>query len=212
MDEQTRYVTQYSVPESEALAWVRRQTNLRTNFAHMLSSPVQGALLTMLCRLIAAKKVLELGTFTGYSTICLAEGVGASGHVDTMERNDELLELVREGWSRAGVEDRITLWQGDCLHNIGLLPSDGVPYDLVYIDADKRSYCAYFNAVLPLVRRGGLILADNTLWGGKVLEKPMPVDSQTREIHRFNDLAASCEKVEAVMLPLRDGITLLRVK
>lgn len=207
-----RYVMEHSEPETEVLRWVRKQTNLRTNHARMLSSPVQGAFLRMLAQITGARRVLELGAFTGYSTICLAEGVGPEGHVDTLEINDELVDLLREGWRRAGVEDRITLAVGDCLETISRFAPDTEPYDLVYIDANKRDYCAYFQAVMPFVRKGGLIVADNTLWDGKILQEPLPVDAQTQEIARFNEMVAAETRVETIILPLRDGLTLMRVK
>lgn len=233
-----RYITAHSNPESEALAWIRRQTNLKTNHARMLSGPVQGQLLTILTQISGARRALEIGTFTGYASVCIACGLPADGHLDTLEINDELDSLIHAGWERAGVSGKITLHTGPALETIGRLrfgegvdtrSCDGaklcegerakpcsdepfIPYDLVYIDANKREYCAYYEAVLPLVRPGGLILADNTLWDGKILEDPLPQDAQTVEIARFNDLVASDPRVDTVILPLRDGLTILRVK
>lgn len=217
-----RYITAHSNPESDALAWIRRQTNLKTNHARMLSGPVQGQLLTILTQISGARRALEIGTFTGYASVCIACGLPADGHLDTLEINDELDSLIHAGWERAGVSGKITLHTGPALETIGRLrfgeggePYSGetfVLYDLVYIDANKREYCAYYEAVLPLVRPGGLILADNTLWDGKILEDPLPQDAQTVEIARFNDLVASDPRVDTVILPLRDGLTVLRVK
>lgn len=214
MDKIYRYITEHSTPESEALAWIRRQTNLKTNHARMLSGPVQGQLLTILTQISGARRALEIGTFTGYASVCIACGLPADGHLDTLEINDELDSLIHAGWERAGVSGKITLHTGPALETIGRLRTDNVfvPYDLVYIDANKREYCAYYEAVLPLVRPGGLILADNTLWDGKILEDPLPQDAQTVEIARFNDLVASDPRVDTVILPLRDGLTVLRVK
>ena len=204
-----RYVTEHSIQEDEALRWIRRQTNLRTNRARMLSGELQGALLTMITQSTGAKYALELGTFTGYASVCIARGLADGGHLDSLEINDELDGIILQGWEKAGVLDRITLHTGDALDTVKTLKG---PYDLAYIDANKREYCAYFEALLPLVRTGGIILADNTLWDGKILEDPMPVDAQTREIARFNDMVASDGRVSAVMLPLRDGLTVIRKK
>lgn len=204
-----QYIIEHSDSEHPALSWIRKQTNLRTNHARMLSGSAQGTLLTMLVHLTGAKNILEIGTFTGYATTCLALGIEGKGHVDTLEINDELNELILEGWTRAGVQDMITLHTGDAIESLKALEG---PYDLVFIDANKRQYCAYYEAVLPIVRKGGLILADNTLWDGKILENPLPKDAQTQEIARFNDLVAQDTRVETVILPLRDGLTLLRKK
>lgn len=216
MDKIYKYVAAHSVSESEDLLWIRRQTHLHTNHARMLSGEVQGALLTLLVRSIGAKRILEIGTFTGYATACLAKGLPEDGgHIDSLEINDELVGLIKEGWERAGVTDRISLHVGDALETLSKLAggtgADGF-YDLVYIDANKREYCAYYEAVLPLVRPGGVILADNTLWDGKVVEDPLPTDAQTQEILRFNELVAADPRVECVIIPLRDGLSFIRKK
>jgi len=207
MDKLYQYVQEHSCEESDALKWIRRQTSLRTNHSRMLSGPVQGNLLTILTSAIGAVRALELGTFTGYSSVCIASGLAEGGHLDTLEINDELDEIIYEGWTRAGVADKITLHTGDALETLAGLAGT---YDLVFIDANKRDYCAYFEAVLPLVRPEGLILADNTLWDGKILQEPMPVDAQTVEIARFNETVAHDSRVTTVMLPLRDGLTIMR--
>ena len=208
-DELEKYVCEHSAKEHPGLEWIRRQTHLRTSRSHMLSGPVQGALIQMIVRTTAARKVLEIGTFTGYSSACIALALPPDGHLDTLEKNDELISVIDEGWRRIGVRDRITLIQGPALETLGTLEG---PYDLVYIDADKREYPQYFEAVLPLVRPGGLILADNTLWGGKIVQDPLPTDAQSRGVMAFNDMAAACDAVETVILPLRDGLTLIRKK
>ncbi len=212
MDALQKYIIAHSSPEHEALAWIRRQTNLRTNHARMLSGPTQGALLTMLVQLTGARKILEIGTFTGYATTCLALGLSEEGHVDTLEINDELNDLIFEGWERAGVRDRISLHTGDALDTLAGMASCAEEYDLVFIDANKRHYRAYFDAVFPMVKHGGLILADNTLWDGKILEDPLPQDAQTLEIAAFNEKAANDERVSTFILPLRDGLTFIRKK
>lgn len=217
MDKIYKYIASHSLAESDDLLWIRRQTNLHTNHARMLSGEVQGGLLTILARSLGAKNILELGTFTGYASVCLAKGLAEGGHLDTLEINDELVELIHEGWRKAGVDERISLFIGDAQQTLKTFAdecSSGAKplYDLAYIDANKREYCAYYEAVLPLVRQGGVILADNTLWDGKVVEDPLPTDAQSVEILRFNDLVAADPRVEAVILPLRDGLTLIRKK
>lgn len=205
-----KYIREHSTPQSEALEWIEKQTNIHTNYPRMLSGRVQGRLLTMLTQLCGARQVLEIGCFTGYSALCFAYGVGEGGHVDTLEINDELEELTRSGWQRSGLADRITLHLGDALQSIEKLASEGRRYDLVYIDANKREYLQYYEAVLPLLRSGGLILADDTMLGGKVCEEPVPGDKQTQGLVRFNEAVARDPGVECVMLPIRDGLTLVR--
>ena len=211
MDIIEKYVTEHSVRENEALRWIRKQTNLRTTHPRMLSGPVQGGLLTILAGLSGVKRALELGTFTGYSSVCIALGLPPDGHLDSLEINDELVDVIYEGWERAGVRDKITLHSGNALDTLERFRKEGAEaYDMVYIDADKRHYCEFFEAVLPLVREGGLIIADNTLWGGKVLMEPRPTDGQTEGIFRFNEAAASDTRVRTVMIPVRDGLTIMQ--
>lgn len=215
MEDLAKYIIAHSIPEHEALKWIRKQTNLRTNHARMLSGPTQGALLTTLVQLSGAKRILEIGTFTGYATCCLALGLEGEGHIDTLEINDELNDLITAGWERAGVASIVSLHNGDALETLKNLAagcaSDGL-YDLVFIDANKRHYRAYYDLVFPMVRKGGLILADNTLWDGKILQDPLPSDAQTQEIARFNDMVAADDRVSAFILPLRDGLTFIRKK
>lgn len=208
--ELTRYIIEHSSPEHEALQWIRKQTNLRTNHARMLSGPVQGALLGMLVHMSGAERILEIGTFTGYATTAMALGMKESGHIDTLEINDELNDLILQGWERAGVSDRISLHTADALETLHSFADREETYDLVFIDANKRHYRAYYEAVLPLVKKGGIILADNTLWDGKILENPLPKDAQTREIAAFNEMVAHDTRVSAFILPLRDGLTFIR--
>ncbi|MBQ9184577.1 MAG: O-methyltransferase [Bacteroidales bacterium] len=204
-----KYLRLHSKAQSEALAWLEKQTHLRTNYPQMLSGPVQGALLTTLVKMFKPSRVLEIGCFTGYSTICMAYGLPSGGHIDSLEVNDELESLILEGFSRAGVSDRITLRLGDAKETLQTLTG---PYDLVFIDADKREYCEYYDLVMPLLHSGSVILADDVLWDGKVYQEPVPQDKQTQGIVRFNDRVASDPAVETVLLPLRDGLFLIRVK
>ena len=204
-----KYLREHSSPQSEALEWIEKQTNIRTNYPRMLSGAVQGRLLTILAEISNARKVLEIGTFTGYSASCLAYGLPEEGHIDTLEINDELEDLIREGWSRAGVEGKITLHIGDARKTIATLEG---PYDLVYIDANKREYSEYYDLVFDLVRPGGLILADDVLWDGKLWQDPLPQDKQTLGIAAFNDKVMADPRVESVLLPIRDGLNVIRKK
>lgn len=200
-----------SSPQGEALDWLQKQTNIRTNHARMLSGPVQGRFLKMIVEMCGARRVLELGSFTGYSGICLASGLPEDGHLDTLEINDELEDLILEGFSRAGLRERISLHIGDCLETLKRFRKEGrEPYDLVFIDANKRDYPEYYELVFDLVRPGGWILADNVLWDGKVALDPMPQDRQTLGIDSFNRRVASDPRVESVIIPIRDGLNLIR--
>lgn len=200
-----------SSPQGEALDWLQKQTNIRTNHARMLSGPVQGRFLKMIVEMCGARRVLELGSFTGYSGICLASGLPEDGHLDTLEINDELEDLILEGFSRAGLRERISLHIGDCLDTLKRFREEGrEPYDLVFIDANKRDYPEYYELVFDLVRPGGWILADNVLWDGKVALDPMPQDRQTLGIDNFNRRVASDPRVESVIIPIRDGLNLIR--
>ena len=189
----------------------------------MLSGALQGQLMRMIVQMSGARRILELGTFTGYSAICLASGLPEGGHLDTLELNDELEDLILEGFERAGLSDKIGLHIGDCKQTLGRFReemglADGSQadpdklYDIVYMDANKREYCEYYDLVFDMVRPGGLILADNVLWDGKVCQDPLPQDKQTLGIARFNDIVRDDPRVESVILPLRDGLNVIRKK
>lgn len=218
-----KYIEDHVTPQGEALDWVEKQTHIRTNHARMLSGKLQGKLLRIIVRTTGAKRIVELGTFTGYSAICLASGLPSDGHLDTLELNDELEDLILEGFERAGLSDRITLHIGDCKETLaglrtGMGLTDGqaadpsMLYDIVYMDANKREYCEYYDLVFDMVRPGGLILADNVLWDGKVCQDPLPQDKQTLGIARFNDMVSADPRVESVIIPLRDGLNIIRKK
>ncbi len=207
MEKIYKYIEEHATRQSEALAWVEKQTHIRTNHARMLSCAVQGQFMRMLVQISGAKRILELGTFTGYSAICLAGALPENGHLDTLELNDELEDLILEGFDRAGLSDRISLHLGDCKETLARLRSE---YDIVYMDANKREYCEYYDLVFDMVRPGGLIIADNVLWDGKVCQDPLPQDKQTLGIARFNDLVRDDPRVESVILPLRDGLNIIR--
>ena len=201
------YIREHSSTAPEALEWIEKQTHIRTNYPRMLSGPVQGRFLKMLVEISGAKKVLEIGSFTGYSSCWMALGLPEDGHIDALEINDELEDLMREGWQRAGVSDKIHLHIGDAIESLGNLEG---PYDLIFIDANKRQYAEYYRLCLPLLRKGGLIVADDTLWDGKVYADPLPHDAQTRGLLEFNGIVASDPAVETVILPLKDGLTVIR--
>lgn len=208
MEASDRYIREHSSGQTEALAWIERQTNIRTNHARMLSGAVQGRFLTMLTEMIRPARVLEIGTFTGYSAVCIAYGLPENGHLDTLEINDELEDLILEGFDRAGVSDKISLLIGDAKKTLERLKSG--QYDMVYIDANKREYPEYYDLVFDMVRPGGYILADNVLWDGKVWLNPLPQDKQTQGIAAFNSIVARDPRVESVILPVRDGLNLIR--
>ena len=204
-----KYASDHSARASEALEWLEKQTNIRTNHARMLTGAVQGELLRLIALMCGAKRILELGTFTGYSAICLASALPEGGILDTLELNDELEDLILEGFERAGLSDRINLHIGDCRQTVAAMPSDRI-YDLIYIDANKRDYCEYYEMVLPHLKSGGWILADNVLWDGKVCDEIPSGDRQTQSILRFNEMVASDPRVENVILPIRDGLNIIR--
>lgn len=207
-----KYIEEHASRPSEALDWVVKQTHIRTNHARMLSGAAQGQLMRMIARMADARRILELGTFTGYSAICLGSALPADGHLDTLELNDELEDLILEGFEKSGLADRISLHIGDCKETLKRLAEEGKVYDLVYIDANKREYCEYYELVFDMIRPGGLIMADNVLWDGKVCMDPLPQDKQTLGIARFNDMVSADPRVESVILPIRDGLNLIRKK
>ncbi|MCI2060750.1 MAG: O-methyltransferase [Bacteroidales bacterium] len=206
-----KYIEIHSSFRNEALDWLERQTNIRTNYPRMLTGKVQGEFLYMMTRMISPRNVLEIGTFTGYSAICMALALEGEGHIDTLEINDELEDLILEGFERAGVSGRVSLHIGDAVEF--LRGQDGKKlYDLTFIDANKREYPDYYELALTLTRPGGFILADDVLWDGKVYAEQVPTDKQTSGIVRFNDLAASDPRVETVILPVRHGLSIIRKK
>ncbi len=206
-DTQHKYIDTFSSEQDAVLAWLERQTNLRTNHSRMLCGPVVGKLLEFISRMIAPTNILELGAFTGYSSICLAKGLKENGHLDSIEINDELEDLILEAHQKAGLQEKITLHIGDAKEIITKLDKQ---FDLVFIDANKREYCEYYNLVFDYVKPGGYILADNVLWDGKVYSNPVPSDAQTQGIYKFNEMVKNDCRVENVIIPLRDGLNLIR--
>lgn len=202
------YILQHTTPESPLRRRLWREAHVRLLRARMLSGHLQGNFLQMLCRLKGAKYVLELGTYTGYAAHCLAEALEEGGEVHTIESDDEMEDFIRSFIDAAPYKERIHLHLGDALT---LLPSllQRYSFDLVYIDANKREYLEYYELILPHLPSGALILADNTLWDGKVIEEPTPTDAQTQSILHFNDYVQRDPRVENLILPLRDGLSLI---
>lgn len=203
------YILEHSEQEPEYLAKVNRNTHVRIINPRMCSGHLQGRVLSMLCHMIQPKRILELGTFTGYSALCMAEALPEDGLLHTVECDDELEEFILENLEGSEHGHKVKLHIGEALKMIESLDET---FDLVFVDADKREYLAYYEAVLPKLRKGGFILADNVLWDGKVIEEVHPNDKQTIAIMQFNDFVAADNRVEKVILPLRDGMTLIRKK
>ena len=205
------YIEQYSSPENEALAQITRETNLRVLNPHMLSGQVQGRLLAFISKMLRPKRILELGTYTGYSALCLAEGLTEDGELITIEHNDELEETIRKNLALSPLGKKIKLIIGDAVEVVSSQQSEvrGQQFDLVFIDADKREYCAYLDAVTDLVRNDGWIIADNTLWDGHVIDPAYDKEKQTLGLRAFNEKVAANERFEQVILPVRDGLTLI---
>lgn len=204
-----QYILAHIDPEGDYLHRLWRATNIHLLHGRMASGHLQGRLLKMLVRMVRPKNILEVGTFSGYSAICMAEGLDEGGTVYTYEIDDELEDFTRPWIEGSPVAERIRFIIGDAIIEAPML---GVTFDMAFIDGDKRTYVEAYEMALKVLRPGGFILADNTLWDGHVLEKPRPTDRQTIGIETFNDFIASDGRVEKVILPLRDGLTLLMKK
>ena len=202
------YISAHTTPENELLQSITRDTYVHVLNPHMLSGHVQGRMLSMLSHMIRPKRILELGTFTGYSALCLAEGLAEGGRLITIEHNDELENTILRNLSHSPLCKKIELRIGDCKLEIDNLK--GQVFDLVFIDADKREYCVYLDLVYPMVPVGGFIIADNTLWDGHVVDPAYDKDKQTLGLRAFNEKVAKDDRFEQVILPIRDGITLIR--
>lgn len=201
------YILSHSDPEGDYLHRLYRATNIHTIHGRMASGHLQGRLLKMIVRMLRPRSILEVGTFSGYSAICLAEGLDEGGMVYTFEINDEQEDFTRPWIEQSAVADKIRFIIGDAVTEA---PKLGITFDMAFIDGDKRTYLQTYDAVLPLIRQGGIILADNTLWDGHVVDRAYDHDSQTRGIELFNDAVAADTRVEKVILPLRDGLTIIR--
>jgi predicted O-methyltransferase YrrM len=203
------YILNHSDSEDPILAELNRETNLKVLRPRMLSGHLQGKILEMLSKMIRPEKILELGTYTGYSAICLAKGLKENGKLHTIEINDELEDIIVKYIEKAKLTDKIKLHFGNAR---SIIPELNEKFDLVFIDADKREYLEYYNLVFDFVKSGGFIFADNVLWSGKVIELKEPDDEYTKGIFDFNKFLKNDDRVEKVILPLRDGLTLIRKK
>ncbi len=201
-----QYLAQHTSPEDDVLAELSRFTNLTTYNPRMLSGRQQGLFLQMICQMFKPQNVLEIGTFTGYSAICIARGIMPTGHLDTIEVNDELEEVILKFITLAGVKQIINLHLGSALD---IIPTLNLTYDLVFIDGDKREYPNYYQLIFPKVKVGGYIIADNVLWNGKVVD-PDSNDLHTNAILSFNQMVQDDNRVENVVLPMRDGLMLIQ--
>ena len=203
------YILDHTSPEPDYLYRLWRATNVKTLHGRMASGHLQGRLLKMLVEMIRPQNVLEVGTFSGYSAISMAEGLTEGGRLYTFEVNDEMEDFTRPWIEQSAVADKITFIIGDALDGA---PRLGVEFDMVFIDGDKRAYCDYYDMALSVLRPGGFIVADNTLWDGHVTDPAYDHDQQTQGIRRFNDYVAGDPRTEQVILPMRDGLTLIRKK
>ena len=202
------YIMEHISPEGDYLYRLYRATNVETVNPQMASGHIQGRFLKMLVEMIRPKNILEIGTFTGYSAICLAEGLDEDGHLYTFDVNDELEDFTRKWLEESPVGNKIDYRIGSALDEV---PELNVKFDLAFIDGDKREYAEYYEMVMEHLNPGGWILADNTLWDGHVID-PTRQDAQTNGVRAFNDLIRNDERVEVVILPLRDGLTIIRKK
>jgi caffeoyl-CoA O-methyltransferase len=203
------YAKAHTNVESALLKKLTRETQAKVLFPRMLSGHLQGSLLKMLCRMIQPKQVLEIGTYTGYATICFAESTADDACIHTIEINPELEDFAKQFFMEAGVEHKIKYYSGDALNVILKLDET---FDLVFIDADKEHYTDYYHLIFSKVRPGGYILADNVLWDGKVLSGPNEHDKETKGIVAFNEAIQNDSRVENLLLPFRDGLMIIRKK
>lgn len=204
-----RYCESHSMPEPKSLTELSRLTQAKVLNPRMLSGHLQGRILTMFSKLIQPDNILEIGTYTGYSTLCLCEGLTPGGHITTIEINDELEPYFKPAFDSSPWAKQITSLIGDAK---SLLRELNGPFDLVFMDADKSEYPAYYSAVIDKIREGGILIVDNVLWSGKVLKNEKEQDEETRIIAGFNRNLACDSRVELVMLPVRDGISIVRKK
>ncbi len=203
------YALKNSDAELEVLKKLNRETHLKMTMPQMLSGHMQGLMLQMFSKMIQPKKILEIGTFTGYSAICLAQGLQNGGMLHTIDVNEEFKEIILRYIKEAGLQNKITLHIGSA---VNILPGLNDEFDLVFIDADKENYSAYYDLVFPKVKKGGYIIADNVLWSGKILNSPMKMDVETKSLYEYSNKVHSDSRVEKVLLPLRDGLMIARKK
>lgn len=200
------YAESHTSPESSVLRELNRETFAKVLMPRMLSGHLQGRLLSMFSRMIQPKQILEIGTYTGYSALCMAEGLVEDGTLHTIDVNDELASLVTNYVAKAGMQKKIKPYIGDAAN---IIPTLQGPFDLVFIDADKINYSLYYDLTFDKVRKGGFIIADNVLWSGHVLD-PVKADKDTRALIAFNEKVLHDNRVEKVMAPIRDGLLIIQ--
>ncbi len=203
------YVENHSDDESPLLAELNRETYRKIMQPRMLSGHFQGRVLSMISKLVSPKNILEIGTYTGYATLCLCEGIQNGGNIDTIDINEELYDIQKKYFDLSGWKNQIRQHIGNALD---IIPTLNKKFDLVFIDADKDNYINYFEMIVPMMNKGGVILSDNVLWSGKVLNKADEKDLSTNVLIKFNRLLKEDPRVETVLLPIRDGLTICRVK
>ncbi|TLX75604.1 O-methyltransferase [Labilibacter sediminis] len=203
------YILDHIDPEDELLYELNRKTHLHILRPRMLSGHLQGQILKMICNMIQPKNILEIGTFTGYSCICMAQTLPEDGIIDTIEIDDEIEPFTKSFFNKSGLADKINMHIGDAMD---IMPTLNKKYDLVFMDGDKRQYPNYYKQVFDMLNPGGYILADNILWDGKVVEKLDPNDNYTKGILEFNQMVKEDNRVEKVIFPFRDGIFIIRKK
>lgn len=203
------YVALHSQVEPELLAKLNRETHQKILQPRMLSGHFQGRVLSILSKIISPKNILEVGTYTGYATLCLAEGLAENGTIDTIDNNEELVDFQRKYFDQSTWKNQIVQHLGNALE---IIPKLNKKFDLVFIDADKENYINYYQMIVPMMNKGGIILSDNVLWSGKVLGEVKPNDKSTKILLEYNKLVNEDERVETVLLPIRDGLTVTRVK
>ena len=208
-EELDNYVTAHTQPEPELLQKLNRETWAKVLQPRMLSGHYQGRVLSMISKLVNPKTVLEIGTYTGYSALCMMEGIQKNGVLHSIDHNEELFTLQRKYFDLSGYGKQIIQHVGEALE---IIPTLDLTFDLVFIDADKENYSNYFELVVPKMKSGGVILSDNVLWSGKVLEKPKKDDVDTPALIAYNKLINNDPRVESVLLPIRDGLTITRIK
>jgi predicted O-methyltransferase YrrM len=202
------YVVDNSQKEPQILQELTKETWQRVLNPRMLSGAFQGRILSMISKIIHPKDILEIGTYTGYSAICIAEGISDEATIDTIDKNEELEDIQNRYFKKSGFRDQIKQHIGNALE---IIPTLDKKFDLVFIDADKSNYCNYFNLVIGKMKKGGIILSDNVLWSGKVVEKLDKKDIDTKALLEYNRLLNSDPRVETVLLPIRDGLSISRV-
>ncbi|MGJ8745878.1 O-methyltransferase [Polaribacter sp.] len=203
------YVVEHSQQEPKILKELSRETWQKVLNPRMLSGAFQGRILSMISKLIQPKNILEIGTYTGYSALCLAEGLNANGKIFTIDKNEELETLQNKYFEKSGYSNKIEQFVGNAIE---IIPEIDTKFDLVFIDADKSNYINYFHLIIDKMNSGGIILSDNVLWSGKVVEKLDPKDNDTKVLLAYNKLLNSDDRIESVLLPIRDGLTISRVK